>query len=198
MRVVALQAVAHSWTVYAALAVRGVLIRVTAQAQRRGRGGDRRADAGAAGDADALGGLSLHTTDGGSVPAFAMPMGKLELRVDRFLPADALEVVTLPLPFSKDKPPSAKRRAAHVRLTVDGRAEEFWLAGMPIQPVEEPPGPEGHFLFGSLREFGKDPLAFMVEMMRERNPEQAKTMEENLQSLQKSLDANKLEACTQL
>jgi hypothetical protein len=24
---------------------------------------------------------------------------------------------------------------------VDGRAEEFWLAGMPIQPIEEPPGP---------------------------------------------------------
>ncbi|NDC64510.1 MAG: hypothetical protein EBZ59_11130 [Planctomycetia bacterium] len=79
--------------------------------------------------------------DGSPVPAFAMPMAKLEMRVDRFLPANALEVATLPLDFSKDKPPSAKRRAAKVRLTVDGRAEEFWVAGMPIQPVEEPPGP---------------------------------------------------------
>lgn len=83
-------------------------------------------------------------TDGSPVPAFAMPMGKLEMRVDRFLPADSLEVATLPLPFSKDKPPSAKRRAARVRLTVDGHAEEFWLAGLPIQPAREmaePPGP---------------------------------------------------------
>ena len=79
--------------------------------------------------------------DGSPVPAFAMPMAKLELRVDRFLPADRLEVATLPLPFSKDKVPSAKRRAAKVRLTVDGHAEEFWLAGLPIQPVEETPGP---------------------------------------------------------
>ena len=79
--------------------------------------------------------------DGRPVPAFAMPRAQLELRVDRFLPADRLEIATLPLPFDKSKPPSAKRRAANVRLTVDGRAEEFWLAGMPIQPVEEPPGP---------------------------------------------------------
>jgi hypothetical protein len=79
--------------------------------------------------------------DGTPVPAFAMPMGRLELRVDRFLPADRLEVATLPLPFDKDKPPSAKRRAAKVRLTVDARQEEFWLAGMPIQPIAEQPGP---------------------------------------------------------
>ena len=79
--------------------------------------------------------------DGRPVPAFEMPRAKLELRVDRFLPADTLEIATLPLPFDKAKPPSAKRRAAKVRLTVDGRAEEFWIAGMPIQPIEEPPGP---------------------------------------------------------
>jgi len=84
------------------------------------------------------GGLPL---DGRPVAGFEMPRAKLELRVDRFLPADSLEIATLPLPFDKAKPPSAKRRAAKVRLTVDGRAEEFWLAGMPIQPVTEPPGP---------------------------------------------------------
>jgi len=79
--------------------------------------------------------------DGRPVAGFDMPRAKLELRVDRFLPADSLEIATLPLPFDKAKPPSAKRRAAKVRLTVDGRAEEFWLAGMPIQPITEPPGP---------------------------------------------------------
>ena len=90
--------------------------------------------------------------DGSPVPAFAMPMGKLELRVDRFLPADRLEVATLPLPFDKDKVPSAKRRAAKVRLTVDGRPEEFWLAGRPIQPIAEPPGPaEEHTVEGNSR-----------------------------------------------
>lgn len=81
--------------------------------------------------------------DGSPVPAFSMPMGALELRVDRFLPADALEVATLPLPFTKDKAPSAKRRAAKVRLTVDGVAEEFWLAGLPIQPAQASLGPPG-------------------------------------------------------
>ena len=80
-------------------------------------------------------------SDGSPVPAFEMPMGKLELRVDRFLPADTMEVVTLPVPFDKAKPPSAKRRAAKLRLSVDGTTEEFWLAGLPIQPIQETPGP---------------------------------------------------------
>jgi len=79
--------------------------------------------------------------DGSAVGAFAMPRAKLEMRVDRFLPADQLEIATLPLPFSKDKAPSAKRRAARVRLSVDGKSEEFWLAGIPVQPIDEPPGP---------------------------------------------------------
>ncbi len=79
--------------------------------------------------------------DGRPVPAFEMPMGKLELRVDRFLPADTVEVVTLPVPFDKAKPPSAKRRAAKLRLSVDGTSESFWLAGLPIQPIQEKPGP---------------------------------------------------------
>ncbi len=77
--------------------------------------------------------------DGKGVDAFSMPMGTLQMQVERFLPADELEVVTLPLPFDKSKPPSAKRRAAKLRLTVDGTSEEFWLAGMPIEPAPEPP-----------------------------------------------------------
>ena len=79
--------------------------------------------------------------DGSPVPAFEMPRAKLEMRVDRFLPADKLEIATLPVPFDKVKPPSAKRRAAHIRLTVDGKAEKFWLAGIPVQPINEAPGP---------------------------------------------------------
>ena len=79
--------------------------------------------------------------DGTPVPAFSMPKAQLELRVDRFLPADTLEMATLPLPFDKDKAASAKRRAAKLRLRVDGKSEEFWLAGLPIQPIDEPSGP---------------------------------------------------------
>ncbi|RLS35180.1 MAG: hypothetical protein DWH79_02770 [Planctomycetota bacterium] len=79
--------------------------------------------------------------DGSPVPAFEMPRAKLEMRLDRFLPADQLEIATLPLPFSKDKAPSSKRRAARVRLSVDGKAEEFWLAGIPVQPIDEAPSP---------------------------------------------------------
>lgn len=79
-------------------------------------------------------------TDGRGVPVFRMPMATLEMRVERFLPARDLKLVTLPLPFDKKKPPSAKRRAARVRLSVDGTSETFWVSGMPIQPIEEPPG----------------------------------------------------------
>ena len=94
----------------------------------------------------------LLPTDGSPVPAFAMPRAKLELRVDRFLPADKLELATLPLPFDKDKAASAKRRAAKVRLTVDGKSEEFWLAGIPIAPIDEPAGPaEQHTVEGLSR-----------------------------------------------
>ncbi len=82
----------------------------------------------------------LLPADGGSVPAFEMPMAKLRMRVQRFLPAQELSMVTLPLPFTKDKPPTAKRRAAQVRLTLDGTSETFWLAGIPISPLDEPPG----------------------------------------------------------
>jgi hypothetical protein len=90
--------------------------------------------------------------DGRPVAAFEMPRAKLQMRVERFLPADTLEFATLPVPFSKDKPPSAKRRAAKVRLSIDGRSEEFWLAGLPIQPIDEPPGPaERHTVAGSGR-----------------------------------------------
>ena len=90
--------------------------------------------------------------DGKAVPAFAMPRAKLEMRVDRFLPADRLEIATLPLPFDKAKAPSAKRRAARVRLTIDGKGEEFWLAGIPVQPIDEPPGPsEERVVTGSRR-----------------------------------------------
>jgi len=94
----------------------------------------------------------LLPADGSPVPAFAMPKAQLELRVDRFLPADTLQVATLPLPFDKNKPPSAKRRAARVKLSVDGRTEEFWLAGLPVQPIQETPGPaEQHSVEGISR-----------------------------------------------
>ncbi len=84
-------------------------------------------------------------SDGTSVGAFEMPRAKLQMQVERFLPADRLEVVTLPRNFEKDKASSAKRRAAKVRLIVDGTSEDFWIAGIPIQPVmEEPSSAEIH------------------------------------------------------
>ena len=44
----------------------------------------------------------------------------------------------LPLPFARDKASAAKDRQARLRLTVDGRSEEFWLAGIQIDPEDEP------------------------------------------------------------
>ena len=43
----------------------------------------------------------------------------------------------MPLPFAKIK--AAPQRQVRVRLTVDGRAEEFWLAPSPAGPTDSPP-----------------------------------------------------------
>jgi hypothetical protein len=59
---------------------------------------------------------------GESFPAFEMPIGKLEMRVREFYPADRTgEIVMLPLKTSKRDVPINLTRAARVRLAVDDR-----------------------------------------------------------------------------
>ena len=79
--------------------------------------------------------------DGAKVDAFKMPVAQLQMFVDadEYLPSKQPGEIERPVAFSKDKIPQAKRPAALVRLTVDGNEEEFWIAGMPVEPDAREP-----------------------------------------------------------
>lgn len=74
-------------------------------------------------------------------PAFTMPIAQLHLQVKRFLPRSDLGQETLPIAFDKATIPVSAFRAARLRLTVDGRSEEFWLQGAPPDPLRKTLGP---------------------------------------------------------
>lgn len=61
-----------------------------------------------------------------TVDAFKMPIAQLRMYVDDFVPSSKPEFKTIPLKFSREMN-QLKRSAAHVRFTVDGNTEEFWL-----------------------------------------------------------------------
>ena len=74
--------------------------------------------------------------DGKPVDAFKMPIAQLKMVVDQLVPAEKPERKILPLAFDPKK--MGKLPAAQVRLTVDGKSEEFLLAGIPGSPEERP------------------------------------------------------------
>lgn len=55
---------------------------------------------------------------------------QVTLSVDRFLASAEPGTAVFPVKFLRDKHPSQKAARARVRLTVDGRSEEFWLSRM--------------------------------------------------------------------
>jgi hypothetical protein len=67
--------------------------------------------------------------DGTPVNAFKMPMAQLKLKVDQLIPSARPERRILPLVFDATK--NGKIPAAKLRLTVDDKSEEFWLAAIP-------------------------------------------------------------------
>lgn len=67
--------------------------------------------------------------DGTPVNAFKMAIAQLKMKVDQLIPAATPEKKILPLAFEASK--NAKTPAARLRLTVDGKSEEFWLAAIP-------------------------------------------------------------------
>lgn len=62
--------------------------------------------------------------------------------VDRFTPSDRPGSAVTPLPYSAKKEGARKQRRALVRLTVDGRSEEFWLDGIEPNPLVQPLRPD--------------------------------------------------------
>jgi len=55
----------------------------------------------------------------------------LTVRVVEFEPADRPGTKLVPEPFNRSLSPGRKQPQVYVRLTVDGRSEEFWVAGLP-------------------------------------------------------------------
>lgn len=60
----------------------------------------------------------------------------LQLTVESFLASPRPETQPAAVRFLARKPLSAKQPRVRLRLTVDGRAEEFWLARLPTDPGE--------------------------------------------------------------
>ncbi len=77
--------------------------------------------------------------DGTLADAFRMPIGQLKLKVTGYFPALEPGFVLRPRPFDKQLAASAANRAIRLRVTLDGRSEEFWLTGPPFDPLGEPP-----------------------------------------------------------
>ena len=91
-------------------------------------------------------------TDGSAVDAFRMPIGQLKLRVADHIVRDRPGAEILPAPFRKDATAVDSFRAARVRLTVDGKTDEFWLLGAPPDLLGGNPSPlEHHMLVGNDR-----------------------------------------------
>lgn len=91
--------------------------------------------------------------DQSRVAAFEMPIAKLQLYVEQFVPRAVPEAVVLPKEFDKNARPVSSVRAAKVRLTVDGRSEVFWLVAPPPDPRQLPPLPlQQHLVRGRGRE----------------------------------------------
>ncbi len=92
-------------------------------------------------------------TDGSLVDAFKMPIAQLRMKVDELITADGPSKRLLPLPFDKNMTAPDSNRAALVRLTVDGQADEFWILGPRIMFVDQPPtGVAKHTVAGDGRQ----------------------------------------------
>ena len=72
---------------------------------------------------------------GGRITAFHGTHDALALKFSDFLPADQPTASARPLPFNKDND-AYRLRQAFVRLTVDGRSDEFWMPCSSCDPME--------------------------------------------------------------
>ncbi len=93
-----------------------------------------------------------------TVPAFTMPAGQQQLYVKEFIGSETpVADKVLPLPFDREKNIGVRQPAAHVRLTVDGNTEEFWILAY-IGPPEETPRHD----LQHRTVFGKDRFASLI------------------------------------
>ncbi|NUQ66377.1 MAG: hypothetical protein HUU20_28270 [Pirellulales bacterium] len=74
----------------------------------------------------------------GNVEVFETTGNPVALAVEEFTPSDKPGRRVVPAPFSKQNS-EMQTRQARVRLTVDGHSEEFWLEGLPKDPLGQKP-----------------------------------------------------------
>jgi hypothetical protein len=74
-------------------------------------------------------------TDGSAAVVFEKTNRPVPIRVEEFIPRKEPGVVIRPVPFDKDER-TVKQPRARVRLSVDGTAEEFWLASVTASPED--------------------------------------------------------------
>ncbi len=77
-------------------------------------------------------------TDGTPVDAFQMPAIKLKMKVAEFVPMEKPGTKIVALKYNKDTVAAGAMRAGLFRVTVDGKSEEFWLLGPPVDPLDMP------------------------------------------------------------
>jgi len=89
---------------------------------------------------------------GTKVAAFAKTARPVAFYVEQFTPHDQPGARIEPVPFAKKRDKAFKERRVRLRLSVDGRSEEFWLAGLPADPLGSlPHGDQQRFVFGKDR-----------------------------------------------
>lgn len=79
--------------------------------------------------------------DGRSQTMFADSPYRVELRVEDFTPHDRPGQVLQPVTRSPKDRSGMEQRAVRVRAAVDDVTEEFWLEGLPANPLPVPPSP---------------------------------------------------------
>ncbi len=82
--------------------------------------------------------IDVLPADGTKVVAFQESDNPLAMYVEGLIPSDKPTTVVMPVPFAAKKNAALKECQARVRLGVDGRSEEFWLAGLPADPLDSP------------------------------------------------------------
>lgn len=91
-------------------------------------------------------------TDGQRVVFWKDSPEAVQLAVDQFLPSAAPATRPAAVRFLAQKPLSAKQARVRVRLTVDGRAKEFWLARLMGDPGNALSDDESHVVEGNGRQ----------------------------------------------
>lgn len=71
---------------------------------------------------------------GTKITAFEKSASPVTLIVKQFTPHDQPGLKLQPVPFAAKRSNELKQRRVHLRLTVDGHQQEFWLAGLPKDP----------------------------------------------------------------